>query len=124
MHDRWPRSCKRRGISDRVIEGVYDFDQLQRFATASIEAAAEVEAPVIDHGGSEVALFGNRMHDVRTLHPVGMRRSRDVMEIEAGDRRGHDASLAIDDRMMNQRNEEVCHLGFSTPKQIRPPLFG
>ena len=43
-------------------------------------------------------------------HAVGARRARDVVDVEAGDRGGNDPPLAVDDRMMNQREEEIGHV--------------
>src|SRR5271167_2423189 len=114
MHDQRAHSGERGSIGDRIIERVDDFDRLQRLATATIEAASEVEAPMIDHGGGELALLRDWMNEVRPFHPVRMRRSRDVVDIEAGDCGGHDASVAVDHRMMNQREEEIRHLRLST----------
>ena len=107
MHDQRSRLRDGGCIGDRVIEGVDDFDYLQRLAPAAIEAAPEVETPMIDHRCGKLALLRNRMHDVSARHTVGMCRARDVVDIEAGDRRGHDAPIAVDDRMMNQREEQI-----------------
>ena len=76
------------------------------------KTAAEVEAPMIDHRRRKFALLGNRMHDVGALHRVSVRGARDVVDIEAGDRGGNDAPVAIEHRMMDQREEEIGHLRF------------
>src|ERR1700688_4123562 len=91
--------------------------------------AAEVEAPMIDHTRSEFPLFGNRMHDEDTAHVVGASRARDIVNVEAGDRRSDALGVAIDDRVMDQRYEEVIHLEFArselaTGCEVGPPPRG
>src|SRR3977135_99524 len=99
MHHQWTRSANCRRIGERIIQRIDDLDRLERLATTSIEAASEVEAPMIDHRRRELTLFHDRMNYVRSTDSIGMRRSRDVVEIEAGDRGGYDAAVAIDHRM-------------------------
>ena len=90
-----------------VLEFRDDMHALERLAAARIMGAAEVEAPMIDHARGKFPLLGNRMHHEHAAHIVGARRARDIVDIEAGDRRGDALGVTIDDRMMNQRYEKI-----------------
>src|ERR1700731_2961125 len=110
MHYQRTRAGDFGRFDNRIVEVCDDLHLPEGFAAARIMSPAEVEAPVIDHARREFPLFRNRMHDEDTAYVVGSRRARDVMNVEAGDRRGYDLTVAIDDRMVNQRYEKVIHV--------------
>ena len=125
VYDQRARAGDSRRLGDRVVEFRDDLHSLERLAPARIVGAAEVEAPVIDHARGEFPLLGNRMHDEHAAHVVGSRRARDIVDVEAGDRRGDGLGVAIDDRMMNQRYEEVATLSELAPlEQVGTPPRG
>jgi hypothetical protein len=46
------------------------------------------------------------MDDVHAAHTVSARGAGDVVEVERGDGRGDDAAVAVDDRMMDEREKD------------------
>src|SRR5208282_343223 len=93
----------------RVVEFRDDLHALERLAPARIVGPAEVETPMIDHARREFALLGYRMDDEHAAHVVGSRGARDIVNVEAGYRRGNGLGVAVYDRMMNQRYEKIGH---------------
>ena len=110
MHQQRARSRSLVGGPHRVFEFADNLHQLECFAPATIEGSSELEFPVIDNPGRELPLLRHRMHDKKCPHSKCATRARQVVDIQAGDRGGDDAPVAIDHRMMNQRKKEISHV--------------
>lgn len=96
-------------LGNRRIEIRNDPDDLQRFASARIVEAAVIEPPVIDHRPGELALLGYRMHDEGRAHVISTSAAGEVVDVETRDRGGHRPAIAIQDRVMEKRDEEIGH---------------
>src|SRR5579883_3221300 len=64
---------------------------------------------MLDYPRGELALLSHRMNHEKSARLVSTRRARKIVDIKARDRGGDDARIAIDHRMMQERDVEVSH---------------
>ena len=65
---------------------------------------------MVEHASGEIALFCHRMDNEESLHPVSVRRACNIVKVEAGDGGRDDAAVAVENRMMNERDEKRGHV--------------
>ena len=110
MHDERARAGDSRSLGDRVVE------VRRRSARARAPRAGANRA----RGRNRAANGRSRWPRTRAARPsdarrtrralVSPRRSRDIVQVEAGDRRGDDAAVAVEHRMMDQATKRSATL--------------
>src|SRR5260370_34490206 len=65
---------------------------------------------MVEHASGEIALFCNRMDNKESLHAVSVRRTCNIVKVEAGDGGRDDTAVAGENRMMNERDEKRGHV--------------
>jgi len=72
--------------------------------------SAVVAEPMAYDSVCEFPLLGDRMNHKESAYAEGASRAREIMDVQAGDRRGDDVSATVQHRMVNERNEESRHV--------------
>src|SRR5260370_33771665 len=81
---------------------------------------------MVEHACGEIALFCHRMDHEESSHAVSVRRACNIVKVEAGDGGRDDAAVAVENRMMNERDEKSGHVsvcGGARPGPGAPPSF-
>ena len=101
-----PAALRRLQISDRL-------NQREGFTPVGIVGRSVTVLPVTDNLRDDLLLLHDRGDDVITAHSICSADTRDIVQIEIGDRRGDHFTATIEHGMMHEGERQPAQHGFS-----------
>src|SRR6185312_6491169 len=93
-------------------------EQVDGLAAEVVLLGALVALPMRGDARGELALRGDGVDDEEALEAEGAARARDVVQVEVGERGGHDLLVLVVDRVMHEGDRQETH-GSSPSRRAR-----